>query len=176
MGQWILKNRLKLNASKTEFIWLGSPRRLAACLLDSIVVDRSAIQPSLTVRDLGVIVDPAISLVDHVNRLTRTCFFHIRQLRSIRRSLTIHSCHTLVRAMVLSILDYSNRALKYLLAQLSGVMRAATCLVLVLPRRSHMIDATSETARARHSRTSRLQTLCAGILVSPRVCTLHLLI
>ena len=65
MGQWMLRNRLKLNASKTEFIWLGSPRRLAACSFDSIVVDGSAIQPSLTVRDLGVIIDPAISLVDH---------------------------------------------------------------------------------------------------------------
>ena len=43
MGQWMLKNRLKLNASKTEFIWLGSPRRLAACSFDSIVVDESAI-------------------------------------------------------------------------------------------------------------------------------------
>ena len=115
------------------------------------MVDRSAIQPSLTVRDLSVIVDPPISLVDHVNRLTRTCFFHIRQLRSIRRSPTIHSCHALVRAMILSRLDYSNRllsgALKYLLGQLSGVMRAATCLVLVLPRRSHIIDAISERLR-----------------------------
>ena len=70
MGQWMLKNRLKLNASKTKSIWLGSPRRLAACSFDSIVADGSAIQPSLTVRDLGVIIDPAISLVDHVNRLT----------------------------------------------------------------------------------------------------------
>ena len=64
MGQWMLKNRLKLNASKTEFIWLGSPRRLAACSFDSIVVDRSTIQPSLTVRDLSVIIDPAIILVE----------------------------------------------------------------------------------------------------------------
>ena len=147
MGQWMLRNRLKLNASKTEFIWLGSPRRLAACSFDSIMVDGSAIQPSLTVRDLGVILDPAISLVDHVNRLTRTCYFHIRQLRSIRRSLTIDACHALVRAMVLSRLDYCNGLLggapKYLLGQLSGVMRAAARLILALPRRSHMTDAIS---------------------------------
>ena len=38
MGQWMLKNCLKLNASKTEVIWLGSPRRLAACPFESIVV------------------------------------------------------------------------------------------------------------------------------------------
>ena len=77
-----------------------------------------------SVWDLSAIIDPAISLVDHVNRLTRACFFHIRQLCSIRRSLTIHSCHALVRAMILSRLDYSNRllsgALKYLLGPVSG--------------------------------------------------------
>ena len=126
----MLKNRLKLNASKTKFIWLGSPRRRAACSFDSIVVDGSAIQLSLTVRDLGVIIDPAISLVDHVNRLTRTCYYHIRQLCSICRSQTIDACHALVRAMVLSRLDYYNRLLggapKYLLGQLSGVMRASS--------------------------------------------------
>ena len=139
-----MRNRLKLNASKTEFIWLGSSRRLATCTFDSIVVDGSAIQPSLTVRDLGVIIDPAISFVDHVNRLTRLCYFQIRQLRTIRRSLTVDSCHALVRAMVLSRLDYCNGLLggvpKYLLDQLSGVMRAAARLILMLPRRSHMTD------------------------------------
>ena len=147
MGQWMLKNRLKLNASKTEFIWLGSALRLASQSFDPIVVDGNAIQPSLSVRDLGVIIDPAISFVDHVTRMARTCYFHIRQLRSIRRSLTVDSCHALVHAMVLSRLDYCNGLLdgapKYLLGQLFGVMRAAARLILVLPRRSHMTDAIS---------------------------------
>ena len=66
---------------------------------------------------------------------------------SIRRSLTIDACHALVRAMVLSRLDYCNGLLggapKYLLGQLSGVMRAPARLILVLPRRSHMTDAIS---------------------------------
>ena len=73
--------------------------------------------------------------------------FHIRQLRSIRQSLTIDACHALVRAKVLSRLDYCNELLggapKYLLGQLSGVMRAAARLIFVLPRRSHITDAIS---------------------------------
>ena len=90
--------------------------------------------------------------------------FHIRQLRSICRSLTIHSCHALVRAMVLSTLNYSNRflsgALKYLLGQLSGVMRAATCLVLVLPRRSHIIDAISDCGGSTFPHESSSNSVC----------------
>ena len=108
MGQWMSSNRLKLNASKTEFIWLGSTRRLARCTFDSIIISGVPIQPSSTVRDLGAYIDSGMSYMDHVTRLTRTCFFHIRQLRSIRRSLTVDSSHALVRALILTRLDYCN--------------------------------------------------------------------
>ena len=142
MGQWMRRNRLKLNAAKTEFIWLGSVRRLATCSFGPIVVHGEVVRPSLKVRDLSVIIDPAISFADHVAGLARNCYFQIRQLRSIRRSLTIESCHVLVRAMILLRLDYCNGLLggapKSLLAQLSGVMRAAARLILVLPRQSHV--------------------------------------
>ena len=70
MGQWMLRNRLQLNALKTEFIWLGSARRLATQSFDPIVVDGNAIQPSLSVCDLGVIINPTISFVNHITRLT----------------------------------------------------------------------------------------------------------
>ena len=46
---WMTNNRLKLNASKTEFIWFGSARRLAKCSFKSIVVNwyfHSSIQDS----------------------------------------------------------------------------------------------------------------------------------
>ena len=102
MGQWMSSNRLKLNASKTEFIWLGSTRRLARCTFDPIIISGVPIQPSYTVRDLGAYIDSGMSYMDHVTRLTRTCFFHIRQLRSIRRSLTVDSSHALVRAPILT--------------------------------------------------------------------------
>ena len=59
----------------------------------------------------------------------------------------IFDYHALIHAMVLSRLDYCNGLLggapKYLLGQLSGVMRAAARLILVLPRRGHMTDVIS---------------------------------
>ena len=35
IGVWMTNNRLKLNSSKTEFIWFGSARRLAKCTFES---------------------------------------------------------------------------------------------------------------------------------------------
>ena len=140
MGQWMSSNRLKLNASKTEFIWLGSTRRLARCTFDPIIIGGVPIKPSSTVCDLGAYIDSGISYTDHVTRLTRTCFFHVCQLRSIRRSLTVDSSHTLVRALILTRLDYCNGLLigapKCLLSPLSRVLRAAARLILLLPRTS----------------------------------------
>ena len=145
IGVWMTNNRLKLNASKTEFIWFGSARRLAMCTFESIVINGSSILPSKTVRNLGVFLDPSLSLASHVTKLTSTLYFHIRQLRTIRWTLTNDACHALVRALVLSRLEYCNgllaKAPDYHLAQLSGVMRAAARLILQLPRQSHVSDA-----------------------------------
>ena len=64
--------------------------------------------------------------------------------RSIRRSLTVESSHALVRALVLSRLDYCNGLLggapKCLLGPLSGVLRAAARLILLLPRSGSVTD------------------------------------
>ena len=84
---WIASNRLRLNSSKTELIWLGSSRRLSQYTKDAMIVSGASIQPSTVVRDLGVIVDGDLSLAAHVSYVTRVCFFHLRQLRLIRRSL-----------------------------------------------------------------------------------------
>ena len=89
-----------------------------------------------------------LSFVNHVAKLTGVAFYHIRQLRSIRRSLTTDSCHSLVRALIISRLDYCNGLLggapAFLLARLSGVLRAAARLVLQLPRMGHISDAMKE--------------------------------
>jgi hypothetical protein len=86
-----------------------------------------------------------LSLAAHVTKLTGTLYFQIRQLRTIRRTLTSDACHALVRALVLSRLDYCNgllaKAPDYILAQLSGVMRAAARVILQLPRRGQVSDA-----------------------------------
>ena len=140
--------RLRLNGSKTEFIWLGSSRRLPRCSFGPLVIGGSIVNPAVSVRDLGVVLDPTLSLVNHVAKLTSVSFYHIRQIRSIQRSLTTDSCHSLVRALIISRLDYCNGLLggapAFLLARLSGVLRAAARLVLQLPRTGHMADVMKE--------------------------------
>ena len=104
-------NGLKLNSSKTEIIWFGSATRLGTCSTKLISIAGDAIRPVDNVRNLGVIFDSALSFKLHVSSVTRTCYYQIRQIRTVRKSLTQDSCHTLIRTLVFSRLDYCNSLL-----------------------------------------------------------------
>ena len=138
VSTWMSSNRLCLNPSKTELIWLGSSRRLHNCATDTeMSIPGSLIRPVDSVRDLGVLIDSGLTLSDHVNKVAALCYFHIRQLRIVRRTLTDEVAHTLVRALILNRIDYCNSILasspKYLTEKLQSVLRVATRLVLRLP-------------------------------------------
>ena len=136
----------KLNPTKTELIWIGSPRRIQLCSTAPLLIAGALIQPSSHVRDLGVIFDGDLSMSTHVNRLISVCFYHLRQLRLIRQSLDVEAAHTLVRALIHSWLDYCNGILAGLpfkrLMRLQSIMKASARhgLVLRLPSQSSVTE------------------------------------
>ena len=139
MKSWMASNRLRLNPSKTEMIWLGSTGQLRNCPMSPLLISGVWITPSSKVRNLGVIIDDALTMSVHVNKLVSTCFFHLRQLRMVCRSLDVDAAHALVRALIHSRLDYCNGVLAglplYMFKRLQSVLSAAARLVLVLPGR-----------------------------------------
>ena len=121
---------------------LGSSKRLKNLLLPTVVVSGCTIPLSTSVRTLGVVIDSGLTFSEHVSKLVNTCYYHLRQIRSIRKSLTIDSAHALVRALVLSRLDYCNSLLagvtRALIGRLDSVMRAAARLILQLHYTDHV--------------------------------------
>src|SRR5664279_748783 len=93
-------NRLKLNADKTEFIWLGTRQQLRKISQQPLDVGGASVAPVSKVRDLGVIIDDELTMAAHVNHVVSGCFYQLRQLRSVRRAL--------VTAFISSRLDYCN--------------------------------------------------------------------
>lgn len=63
---------------------------------------------STTVRDLGVTLDQELTFTEHVGKVCRTWFCHLRQIRAIRRSLTRQSVTTLGHTFVCSRVEYGN--------------------------------------------------------------------
>ena len=71
-------------------------------------VSGASVVPLNVVRNLGVYVDGELSMTDHIKKLSRSCFFQLRQLRTIRRSLFKEATRLLLHAFVVSRLDYCN--------------------------------------------------------------------
>ncbi len=66
---------------------------------------------SSTVKNLGVILDSDLSFENRVSHVTKTAFFHLRNIAKLRNMLTVSDADKLVHAFVISRLDYCNALL-----------------------------------------------------------------
>jgi len=91
------------------------------------------IRASDHVRLLHVTVAADLSLDKHVSSVCKTCFFWLRQLRRVSRSLDTESLKTLVRTFVTLRVDYCNSVLasapKMITDELQRVLNAAARLI-----------------------------------------------
>ena len=102
-------NRLKLNSDKTQFMWLGSRQQLAKIAKKTMTISEHSIESSTSAKNLGVTFDSELGMDLHVNNIhTRSCFYQLRQLRSIRRWLSTDAAKTLVHSLISSRVDYCN--------------------------------------------------------------------
>jgi len=108
LSMWITARRHRLNAAKTEFIWLGSHKKQAKILQTSINLLVHSVTATSYVRDLGVTLDPSVILKKHISKLVQISFFQQRQLRRVWKCLTNALAADLVHAIVMCRLDYCN--------------------------------------------------------------------
>ena len=109
--EWCRSRRLQLNPAKTELIWFGSKASLKKTVhIDlNLYIGTDIIKP--VVRDLGVFLDSELNLDQHVKTVIRSCFFHLRRLKLVRRILGREVTLGLVSAFVTTRLDYCNSVL-----------------------------------------------------------------
>jgi len=93
-----------------------------------MLLDRSGQGKGLTV-SVAVLCVSSYMHRTHVNAVVRSCFATLRQIRSVRLSLPCHALLTLVRALVVSKVDYCNSVLagvsRQLQDRLQSVLNAA---------------------------------------------------
>jgi len=142
IDRWMTSNRLKLNADKTEFIWLGTRQQLAKISNQSVTVGGKDVAPVQSVRNLGVFLDDQLTMDIHARNVVRSCFYHLRQLRSIQRSLPFEARRALVTAFVASRVDYCNAVFygvaKKTIHRLQTCLNAAARLVTGVGKYSHI--------------------------------------
>ncbi len=106
---WLNSNFLKLNMDKTEIIIIGIPSLTTKVPADfTCDITGTSIAPSSTVRNLGVMFDPSLSFLSHINSLSKLAFFHLRRIVQLRPFISINDAESLIHAFVSSRLDYCN--------------------------------------------------------------------
>src|SRR6218665_3171466 len=135
---WMSSNRLRLNPTQTQFIWFGTRQQFAKIGLGSLAIKYPHFTFSSSVRDLGVTLDQELTFVRHINLFCRSCYYQLRQLRVVSRSLSPAAASTLVHACVVSRLDYCSAIYEGLptcrVKCLDRVLRTAARLVGSIPR------------------------------------------
>ena len=142
VASWMRSNRLQLNASKTEVLWCTSSRRQHQLPVEPLRVCSDTVTRVQCVRDPGIYLDSDLSMRPHVQRTVSSCFAVLRQLRSIRRSVSRPVMTSLIVSLFLPRLDYGSATLaglpNILLNRLQSVLNAAARLVYCARRNNHI--------------------------------------
>ena len=140
---WMSTNKLKLNAEKTEVMFVGTKSQQSKFSSKfPIEILGNDMMPQTSFRNLGVTFDNLFTFTKHVSMVCSSGFYHIRDLCRIRRHLTKAATVTLANALVSSRLDYCNSLLYSLtnknLTRLQRVQNSLCRVVCKLPRRARV--------------------------------------
>ena len=156
------KNKLKLNPDKTEFLLIGNKcHRKNFTSSFPIDILGNQISPTPTARNLGVIFDSDFNFIPHINSIVKSCNYHMRQFRRIRKHLDRDTAISVANAIVGSRIDYCNSLLygvhNTYVKKLQRLQNSLACIVTQAPlytihpvTKAHVYTSITETVRKLH--------------------------
>ena len=110
ISQWLSKNFLKLNDSKTEVIVIGSDAAVSSCksALSTFTLGNANIEFSTSIKSLGVTLDESLSFTKHIKIVSNNCMFQLHNLNRVRSHFSKSSLETIIHAYISTRLDYCN--------------------------------------------------------------------
>ena len=106
------------------------------------MADGSNISPSSCVKNLGSWLDSNLNMSTHITKVCKACFFHLHNIRRIKKYLSKDNLIILVNAFITSWLDYCNSIFYCLpnkqIAKLQRVQKTAARLVMDTSKYSHI--------------------------------------
>lgn len=139
---WMLKDKLRLNDDKTEIVLIGTKQQLSKVNMNTFNFGKTDISLSSEVRNLGCWFDSNLTMNSQINNTCKAAFYHIYNIRRIRKYLTSDTTQTLVNALVTSRLDYCNSLLyalpDYQISKLQRVQNTAARLICNISKFDHI--------------------------------------
>ena len=100
--KWMKEAKLQLNTDKTELLLIGTKQQLQKINMSTLCVGNDLIKPSKEVKNLGVWLDPSLTLNTHINKTCSIAFYHLYNLRRIRKYLSQESVEILIPTLIYS--------------------------------------------------------------------------
>jgi len=112
---------------------IGTRQQLTKLTISQLPLSSATVDLVPTVTNLGVVIDGQLTMATHTASVCRSGFFQLRQLKSIRRSLTTEATRALLQAFIVCRLEYCNsllaRVAEVYLQRLQSVQNAAARLL-----------------------------------------------
>ena len=140
---WMTTDRLIINDEKTEFMLIGTKAQLAKVKNITLTIGESVILPSEEpIRNLGAWFYCTFNLNHLINKICRSAYYHLHNIRRIHKYLSRESTEKLIHSFVTSHLDYCNGLLYGLpnnaIVKLQRVQNTEARVLYCVPRFSHI--------------------------------------
>ena len=139
--KWAKSNYLKLNDDKTEFVIIGTKQQLAKTYISTIRVGNADIVASSHVKNLVAWFNERFSMETHITKACGAAFYHLHNIRRIRKYLSQDIAETLIHAFVTSRIDYCNSLLfglpSYQISKIQRVQNAAVRVIFMKSKYCH---------------------------------------
>ena len=139
---WLSSNSLKLNSDKSELFMFGSKSHLAKINVNSINVTLLQYVCERHAEILGSSLTQHMSMSHQVSNICKSIRFQLRNLGVIRKYLTHSATEKLVRALILTCLDFCNSLLYQLpcnqLDRLQRLQNSTARIVTRAPPQAHI--------------------------------------
>ena len=131
-----------LGVGWTEFLIIDTRQQLSKININCIRVGSTDVCPVTVARNLGSWFDEQLTMSTHISKLCGVAFYHLHNIKRIRKYLSRESTEMLVHAFITSRVDCCNSLLyglpKYQLNKLQRVLNASARLVWNAPRFCHV--------------------------------------
>ena len=95
--------KLKLNPSQTELLLIGTKQRRKhfLSLSPTSILDHDT-SPASSTRNIGVTFDSELKFDHHFMQICKSCYYHIRDLRRIKRHLSMDTAKMIANSLIIS--------------------------------------------------------------------------
>lgn len=143
VSKWCKRNGLKLNATKTVAMCIGTQHRRSLVCNSNLSMDGIHIRWTECTKNLGVIIDSRLSFDKHVDHIYKTTFFKLKSLYHLKDKLSQETKLKLVKTLIYPHVDYCCMAYYYFSyayskQKIQRIQNACMRFVCNIPYRHHV--------------------------------------